>query len=144
MFKKAYGRVCAKAVWEQRRPKPSLDDGPSICLGGQAKIKDTEHELAHRGTDPRIATAGGRTDNGGKGLAPIGEIIEIAVEEVSKIKPHCADEIKKKTDDAFKGVDRNKYGRTTPQPPKKGSEARGTMERGENHQRSDRGRKRRP
>lgn len=49
MFKKAYGRVCAKVVWEQRRPKPSLDDGPSICLGGHAKTDGTEHNEAHKG-----------------------------------------------------------------------------------------------
>lgn len=97
---------------------PSLDDGPSICLSGGSKVKGSDHNLAHEGTDPQIAAAGNRTDNGPIGAAPIGELIDISIEEVGKVKPHCKEEIKKKVDDAFKGVDRNKHGRTTQPLPK--------------------------
>lgn len=137
-----YGSRGKGAKGQDRIPgMPSLDDGPSICLTGQARKTGGEHNAAHEGTDPKIAAAGQRTDNGGIGVAPIGEIIEIAVEEVSKVKPHCTDEIKRKTDEAFKDVDRSKYGRTTQQPPKKGTEARATLERGDAHQRSTRSRR---
>lgn len=110
---------------------PSLDDGPSICLSGGSKAKGSEHNQAHEGTDPKIMAAGQRTDNGAVGVAPIGEIIDISVEEVGKVKPHCQEEIKRKVDDAFKGVDRNKYGRTTQQLPK--GETRSMLEQGKQH-----------
>ena len=122
---------------------PSLQDGPSICLTGQAKSQGSEHNAAHEGTDPRIAALGDRNDNGAEGTAPIGDILDIAVEEVSKVKPHCADEIKRRTDEAFRDVDRSKYGRTTQQPPGRGSEARGALERGDLHQEAGRGRRKR-
>lgn len=112
---------------------PSLKDGPSICLSGGSKTVGGEHNLAHEGTDPKIAATGQRPDNGPMGAAPIGEIIDISIDEVSKVKPHCNEEIKRKVDDAFKGVDRSKYGRTTQQPPKKGTETRGSLERGDRH-----------
>ena len=110
---------------------PSLADGPSICLSGGSKTKDSEHNQAHEGTDPKIHGLGQQTNNGGVGVAPIGDIIDISVDEVAKVKPHCKDEIKKKVDDAFKGVDRNKYGRTTQPLPK--SDAQGTLARGDTH-----------
>lgn len=112
---------------------PSLDDGPSICLSGNAKTPGSEHNAAHEGTDPRIAAAGDRSDNGLKGLARMGEILDISVEEVAKVKPHCAEEIQRKTAEAFRNVDRDQYGRTTQQPPKKGTEAQGALERGDRH-----------
>jgi len=126
---------------------PSLQDGPSICLSGHAKVPNTEHELAHRGTDPRVASAGNQSDNGPTGLAPLGEILDIAIDEVSKVKPHCADEVKRKTEEAFKDVDRSKYGRTTQQPPGKGSTERAALARGDSftpvdNQTGRRGRKR--
>ncbi len=129
-----YGSRGKGAKGQDRIPgMPSLQDGPSICLTGQAKTQGSEHNAAHEGTDPRINALGERADNGGKGLAPIGEILNIAVDEVAKFKPHCADEIKRKTEEAFKDVDRSKYGRTTQQPPKKGTEAHGALERGDQH-----------
>ena len=112
---------------------PSLDDGPSICLSGGSRTKDSAHNQAHEGTAPKIMAAGQRTDNGAVGVAPIGEIIDISVEEVGKVKPHCQEEIKRKVDDAFKGVDRNKYGRTTQQLPKEGSEAHAKLKDGNVH-----------
>jgi len=112
---------------------PSLADGPSICLGGGSRTKDTEHNQAHRNTDPKVSDLGQQTNNGPLGVAPIGDIIEISVEAVSEVMPHCADEIKEKVDDAFKNVDRNKYGRTTQQPPKEGSPAKTTLEKGSAH-----------
>ncbi|WP_431257627.1 hypothetical protein ACQ86G_23845 [Roseateles chitinivorans] len=60
-------------------------------------------------------------------MAPIGDIIQISIDEVGKVKPHCQEEIKKKVNDAFAGVDRNAYGRTTQNPPPKGSEAHATL-----------------
>lgn len=135
-----YGSRGKGAKGQDRIPgMPSLDDGPSICLTGQAKTTGSEHNAAHEGTDPKIAALGNRTDNGQGGTAPIGDIIDISVEEVSKVKPHCADEIKRKTNEAFKDVDRSKYGRTTQQPPAKGSEARGSLERGDTHTPKDNG-----
>jgi hypothetical protein len=112
---------------------PSLADGPSICLSGGSKSQGSDHNKAHEGTDPRIAKEGKRTDNGTLGTAPIGDIIDISIDEVTKVKPHCADEIKTKTNDAFKDVDRNKYGRTTQQPPKSGTQAQTNLERGDSH-----------
>jgi hypothetical protein len=109
------------------------DDGPSICLSGNAKTQGSDHNKAHEGTDPRIAAVGNDPTKGKAGTAPIGEILEIAIEEVGKVKPHCKDQIKAKVDEAFKEVDRNKYGRTTQQPPAKGSEVRNTLESGEKH-----------
>ena len=136
-----YGTRAEGAKGENRIPgMPSLDDGPSICLSGGSKKTGGEHNLAHEGTDPKIHAAGERTDNGEKGVAPIGEIIDIAVEEVTKVKPHCGEEIKRKVDEAFKGVDRSKYGRTTQPPPKEGSKAHGALERGDSHQRGRGGR----
>lgn len=112
---------------------PSLNDGPSICLSGGSRTKNSEHNQAHDGTDPKIMAAGQRTDNGSVGVAPIGEILDISIEEVGKVKPHCQEEIKRKVDDAFKGVDRNKYGRTTQQLPKEGSEAHAKLKDGNVH-----------
>lgn len=112
---------------------PSLDDGPSICLSGGSKSPGTDHNKAHDGTDPRVAREGQKTTNGPIGTAPIGDTINISIEEVSKIKPTCADEIKQKVDEAFKGVNKNTYGRTTQQPPKSGTDAHGTLSRGERH-----------
>lgn len=112
---------------------PSLDDGPSICLSGGSRTKGSEHNQAHEGTDPKIMAAGQRTDNGAVGVAPIGEILDISVEEVGKVKPHCQEEIKRKVDDAFKGVDRNKYGRTTQQLPKEGTKAHAELKGGNAH-----------
>lgn len=119
---------------------PSFDDGPSICLTGGSKVKGSDHNLAHEGTDPKFDAAGKRTDNGEKGVALIGELIDIAVEEVAKVRPECADEVKRKVDDAFKNVDRSKYGRTTQQPPKEGTPAHTAQKNGDSHQRGRRGR----
>ncbi|MET3120383.1 hypothetical protein AAKU64_004635, partial [Undibacterium sp. GrIS 1.8] len=113
---------------------PSLDDGPSICLSGGSKTNGSEHNQAHEGTDPKIAAAGLRADNGPNGLATMGEILDISTDEVAKVKPHCKDEIKRKVDEAFKGVDKNKYGRTTQALPK--GEARATLEDGGAHESS--------
>lgn len=133
-FALRYGSRGKGAKGQDRIPgMPSLQDGPTICLSGNAKTAGSEHNAAHSGTDPRIASAGERTDNGSRGTAPIGEILDISIEEVSKIKPHCEEEIRKKTNDAFKGVDRSKYGRTTQQPPSKGSDAHGSLSRGDSH-----------
>jgi hypothetical protein len=112
---------------------PSIDDGPSICLGGQAKTQGSDHNKAHEGTDPRIVGVGNDVSKGPLGTAPIGEILDIAIEEVGKVKPHCKEQIKAKVDEAFKDVDRNKYGRTTQQPPAKGSDVRNTLENGKKH-----------
>jgi hypothetical protein len=112
------------------------DDGPSICLSGNAKTQGSDHNKAHEGTDPRIAAVGNDPTKGKEGTAPIGDILDIAIEEVSKVKPHCKDQIKAKVDEAFKEVDRNKYGRTTQQPPAKGSEVRNTLESGATHGRT--------
>lgn len=117
---------------ESRIPgMPSLKDGPSICLSGSGQSGESDHGKAHRGTDPRIEAAGRRTDNGPPGTALIGEILDISVEEVSKLRPHCGEQIKNKVDEAFKDVDRQKYGRTT-QPLPKG-DTRATLERGDSH-----------
>lgn len=111
----------------------ALDDGPSICLSGGSKVAGTEHHKAHFGTDPRIASAGGRTDNGPVGAATMGELIDISVEEVSKVRPECSEEIKSEVDKAFKNVNRNQLGRTTQQVSK--GETRAALERGETHMR---------
>jgi hypothetical protein len=113
---------------------PSLDDGPSICLSGGSKEVGGDHNLAHEGTDPKVKGLGDRLDKGPLGVAPIGDIIEISIEEVGKVKPHCKEEIKNKVDDAFKNVDRKTYGRTTQNPPKKDTEAHGTLSSGKTHQ----------
>lgn len=129
-----YGSRGKGAKGQDRIPgMPSLADGPSICLGGGSKTPGSEHNQAHEGTDPRVAAAGKRTDNGPLGTAPLGEIVDISIEEVSKVKPHCGDEIKQKVDEAFKGVDRSQYGRTTQQPPAKETSARAALERGDRH-----------
>jgi len=83
---------------------PSLNDGPTICLEGNAKTNGTEHSRAHAGTDPGIDAAGKRADNSPPGTAPIEEILQISIEGVAKVKPHCTDEVKKSVNDAFKGV----------------------------------------
>ncbi|WP_063895572.1 DUF4150 domain-containing protein [Burkholderia ubonensis] len=108
---------------------PSLDDGPSICLSGGSKTAGSEHNLAHEGTDPRIAAVGRDLEKGPHGVAPMGDILDISVEEVSKVKPHCKEEIEREVRKSFKNVDRNKYGRTTQSLPE--GETRGTLERGE-------------
>ncbi len=129
-----YGTRGEGAKGEKRIPgMPSLDDGPSICLSGGSKEKGSEHNKGHEGTDPRIKKEGQRTKNGPIGAAPIGDIVDISIEEVSKVKPHCADEVKKKTNEAFKDVDRTKYGRTTQMPPKAGTDAHGSLSRGSVH-----------
>lgn len=61
----------------------------------------------------------------------MGDILDISVEEVSKVKPHCKEEIEREVRKTFKDVDRNKYGRTTQSLPE--GETRGTLERGESH-----------
>lgn len=113
---------------------PSLEDGPSICVSGNARSPGSDHNAAHKGTDTRISDAGKKTTNGVEGNATMGEILDISIEEMSKVKPHCADEIKTKTVEAFKDVDRSKYGRTTQQPPKPGTNAHGALQRGDSHQ----------
>jgi hypothetical protein len=110
---------------------PSLDDGPSICLSGGSKVAGSEHNLAHEGTDPRIAAVGRDPEKGPIGVAPMGDILDISVEEVSKVKPHCKDEIEREVRKTFKDVDGRKYGRTTQSLPD--GEARGTLERGDSH-----------
>jgi hypothetical protein len=119
---------------ESRIPgMPSLKDGPSICLSGSSPASESDHGKAHRGTDPRIDAAGRRTDNGPPGTALIGEILDISVEEVSKLRPHCGEQIRNKVDEAFKDVDRQQYGRTT-QPLPKG-DTRAVLEQGKTHSR---------
>jgi hypothetical protein len=125
-------RYGARGDGESRIPgMPSLEDGPSICLSGGSKTPGSEHNLAHEGTDPRIAAVGRDLEKGPNGVAPIGELMDISIEEVSKIKPHCGEEVRRKVRDAFKGVDPNRYGRTTQSLPD--NEARATMARGESH-----------
>lgn len=137
-----YGTRGEGAKGEKRIPgMPSLEDGPSICLSGGSKEKGSEHNKGHEGTDPRIKKEGQRKKNGQIGVAPIGDIIDISIEEVSKVKPHCADEIKKKTNEAFKGVDRTKYGRTTQMPPKAGTDAHGSLSTGARKPPKPKGRK---
>ncbi|WP_431261551.1 hypothetical protein ACQ86G_23850 [Roseateles chitinivorans] len=60
-----YGNRADGAKGINRIPgMPSLDDGPSICLTGGSKVKNSEHNKAHEGTDPQIADLGHRTDKG--------------------------------------------------------------------------------
>jgi len=110
---------------------PALDDGPAICLTSKNPDGASEHNAVHTATDPLIRQQGNRTDNGPPGTAPIGDIIQIAVEEVGKIKPHCAERVRSAVDRAFKDVDRTQYGRTTQRPPHAGSQAREALARGE-------------
>lgn len=125
-------RYGARSDKESRIPgMPSLNDGPSICLSGGSKTPGSEHNMAHEGTDPRIATIGRDLEKGPNGVAPIGAILDISVEEVSKVKPHCKEEIEREVRKAFKDVGRDKYGRTTQSLPE--GEARGMLERGESH-----------
>ncbi len=138
-FALRYGSRAKGAQGTDRIPgMPSLQDGPSICLSGHARTAPSEHNAAHEITDASIHAAGQRTDNGAQGVAPIGEVLDISVDAVSRIKPECKEEITSKVNESFKGVDRSQYARTTQQPPAKGTDAEAALRHGESHQRGRR------
>ena len=84
-----------------------------MCLSGYKIGEESEHGRIHGRTDPRIAEAGRREDNGPVGVATLHEIIAISAEEAIALKPGCADEIHAAIDEAFRGVDRSRAVRTT-------------------------------
>jgi hypothetical protein len=75
---------------------PSLRDGPTICLEGAAGTPGTEHNQIHQMVDPKIAALGDAN-----GMAPLRKVMNVAVEETSKLKKDCAEKIKKAVEDAF-------------------------------------------
>ena len=79
---------------------PSLADGPSICLTGQAKIEGTQHHEAHKG-DVEIRNAAQRSDNGPIGTLPVSEAVPIAMRSAINARPECKEQIEAEVDKAY-------------------------------------------
>lgn len=79
---------------------PSLDDGPCICLTGQARVPKSEHNVAHGG-DRLIRNAANRTDNGVVGTLPVKEAIPISMAAAIKARPDCEGEIRREVRRAY-------------------------------------------
>jgi len=89
----------AKGI-DRIKDTPSLHDGPSICLQGNARTQGTEHNTAHQ-CDALIHAAGQRTDNSPEGTIPVAEALELAMESVIAVRPDCAEAIKTKVKQAY-------------------------------------------
>jgi len=89
----------AKGI-DRIKDTPSLHDGPSICLQGNARTQGTEHNTAHQ-CDVLIQAAGQRTDNSPEGTIPVAEALELAMESVIAVRPDCAEAIKTKVKQAY-------------------------------------------
>lgn len=89
---------------------PSLDEGPTMCLTKE------EHDEVHQRMDKKIRELGNRTDNGPKGMAPLDEIIEIAIQALADTKPPCRGKFEDKVRQKFKNVPEGTLGRTQQKP----------------------------
>ena len=79
---------------------PSLVNGPSICLTGQAKTDGTQHHEAHKG-DAEIRDAAKRTDNGPVGTLPVKEAVPIAKQSAINARPECKEQIEAEVRKAY-------------------------------------------
>lgn len=93
------------------RALTSFQDGPAICLIGNAKTQGTPHQIAHGGgaqIQEQAATNGG--------VIPLGDAVDISVSAALVARPECAGEILTKTYDAFGDFDPNTNVRGTNNP----------------------------
>ena len=110
---KDIGRIPGK---DPKKPAQPFN-APSICLQGQAKVRGTEHNVAHE-ADAKVKKEGDRTDNGPPGSAPMKQIMRIYKQAAIAARPDCKDQIDKAFKDGYKNVDKSQSGRTTDSLPK--------------------------
>lgn len=92
---------------------PSLAEGQTICLEGNAATEGTEHYFAHRYTDGPIKDIGQDPENAVQGTAPLAYILEFSKAGVSRVLPECEDEIRRAVDEQFEDIDHDRRVRTT-------------------------------
>lgn len=104
---------------EPRAPgTDSLADGFSVCLS------DADHVKIHQKTDPKLKDLGAGTSNNlPDGLAHLGDVIDIAVEDLKEVYKEngniaCADEIDKKAKEHFSKTKRDTIVNTKKYPSK--------------------------
>ncbi|WP_421357943.1 DUF4150 domain-containing protein [Agrobacterium rosae] len=83
---------------------PSLNDGMSICVIGNAAMQDTEHNEAHLG-DSAIEGIGRRSNPPGTAL--LSQVLTISTKAMVAARPDCAKEIVTKASGQFAGSDPN-------------------------------------
>lgn len=98
----------------------AFDDGPAICLKGNARTDGTEHNTAHK-CDNVIEEKGATSDIPGTISAVDG--ITIATAGAINARPDCAAQINKIMDDLLNNIDPDTLLRSTEQPPKPESPA---------------------
>ena len=94
---------------------PSFDDGPSICLEGNARTTGSQHNTAHQ-CDQTLATIGQQTDNGPVGTAPAADVVREATEAAVNARPECEQQIRDEVNRAYGNVNPDQSMRTTQQP----------------------------
>ena len=94
---------------------PSFGDGPSVCLKGHARKKNSAHNVAHQG-DVKIAALGEKSAV--KGTASASKVVEIATSAAKKAvsSKECKKKIQDQVDKAYGKTPSNQPMRTTQQP----------------------------
>lgn len=93
---------------------PSLDDGMSICVLGNASEEGTEHNQGHA-ADNTIQTIGERSTP--KYTATLNQVKAISIAAMIKVRPDCAKEIVQAVNKQFAGKDPNQLLRAKRLPP---------------------------
>lgn len=86
---------------------PSYNQGPSICVKGNARTPGTEHNRIQSLTDGAIS----KLDDG-TGSAKLGDVLREAKRTAGEAIPECKEQMDKAVDDAFKGADKDALVRT--------------------------------
>ena len=111
-----YGtRIEGIAGAKRTKGLPSFGGGPSVCLKGQARVVNSEHNIGHE-CDAVISAIGAREDNGPQGTAPVSQVVPAATNAAVKAKPSCEQQIRDEVEKAYGKVDPSKSMRTTQQP----------------------------
>ncbi|MBB4010565.1 DUF4150 domain-containing protein [Allorhizobium taibaishanense] len=93
---------------------PSLDDGMSICVLGNASTDGTEHNQGHA-ADDTIQTVGERSNP--KYTATLNQVKVISIAAMIKVRPDCAKQIVEAVNKQFAGNNPNQLLRAKRLPP---------------------------
>lgn len=107
---------------------PTLDNGPSICLQGQASTEGTEHNTAHQG-DRDVKELGLRTDNGPPNTAPVAQVVPKVMSAAIAARPECKAQIEAAVRKAYPNYESDNRSMRTTDSTSKG-EAKGHLDAG--------------